>query len=511
MTRQEDDNGARSCDACGHGLARDNRERFCSPCQISGGANEKDHEHEPVRSGSAEADHDEMAWLLRKTIGDLLASLRNSVGLSQHALARRIGYSRSAIASAETGHGLPAKVFWDKCDEILTADGALERAYHRIAADRANRARERARQAEIEGQRIIAAWRGQANQSSGQGHPVQGDGPRLELAARLAAARGIDHELVTIYQEKVNLARIIDRRLGAPACVAELGEQIRRMESLARHALNPVTRKLLAGVIVDACALAGWQWLDQADFVNAWEYYTYAAAAARESESVPLQSYVGAGRAVVLLDIGESHSATEMTAQARSSAKRKVPQLLDSWLAAAHGETCAADGRRTESLRAFDDADRLISGAPTGDTPYLVFDAVHLARWRGSALARLRDREAVDILSQTLGRLDPTFTRAETALRADLVDVLKATGDERPQRSTRSWRFNSPIRSALSANGGGSVERGTSSRTNWYRHRPPSLSPPVIVHGHTRPRVRAADTSLDVRVDEHSEWPTEGR
>jgi tetratricopeptide (TPR) repeat protein len=370
---------------------------------------------------------DDVAPRLVRLIGDLLASLRRSRGLSQQALAPRIGYSRSAVACAETGHRVPARSFWAACDEALGAGGSLTRAYQQIAEERADRARERARLAEAERERAVSVWRGQSG-ASGDPEPGAAEGGRAALRARLGAGRGLDRELVAVFQEKVNLARVVDRRLGAPGSLAELAEQIRRMEDLARHALNPVPRKLLAGVIVDACALAGWQWLDQDDFVQAWEYYSRAVAAARESESAALRSYAASARAVVLLEAGEVRAAREIARGACASARGKAPRLLESWLAASYAETCAGAGDGAESLRAFERADRLLSAAPAGETPYLVFGAVHLARWRGSALVRLQDREAAEMLSGALEKLDPAFTRAETALRADLAQILAATG-----------------------------------------------------------------------------------
>ena len=45
-------------------------------------------------------------------------------------------------------------------------------------------------------------------------------------------------------------------------------------------------------------------------------------------------------------------------------------------------------------------------------------------------LARLGAREAIDVLTDVLERLDPGFTRAETTLRIDLAQVFTATGEK---------------------------------------------------------------------------------
>lgn len=251
----------------------------------------------------------------------------------------------------------------------------------------------------------------------------------LGLQARLAAGRNLDLETVDLLRQKLDITRVIDRRLGASALLGELRAQIEQMEQAKRHVLNQSVRSSLAEVIVDASALAGWQSLDQGFVSESWDHYDTSQTAAREARSPALEAYACAGQAVVLLDIGEVAAAIELTEYARAIAKGKVPSLLLSWLTAGYGEACAANREHQKCMRAFDEALRIMpADIDNSETPYLVFDSTHLARWRGSALARLGAREAIDVLADVLNRLDPTFARAETALRVDLVHVFTATG-----------------------------------------------------------------------------------
>jgi hypothetical protein len=253
----------------------------------------------------------------------------------------------------------------------------------------------------------------------------------LGLRARIAAGRNIDAHTVSLLRQKLDITRVIDRRLGASALLGELRAQIGQMERALCDVLCETTRSSLAEVLVDASALAGWQSLDQGHISDSWDHYNTARTAAREARSCALEAYACAGQAVVLLDIGETRAAVELTDYARTIAKGRVPKLLYAWLTAGYGEACAANGERQACLRSFDIALGSMAASPNdADTPYLVFDETHLARWRGNALARLGDREAIDVLSDVLRRLDSTFTRAETALRVDLVHVFTATGDE---------------------------------------------------------------------------------
>ncbi|WP_329787911.1 hypothetical protein V1227_24910 [Lentzea sp. DG1S-22] len=253
----------------------------------------------------------------------------------------------------------------------------------------------------------------------------------LGLQARIAAGRNLDVETVDLLRQKLDITRVIDRRLGASALLGELRSQIGQMERAMRDVLSQPIRTALAEVLVDASALAGWQSLDQGLVSESWDHYNTARMAAREARSLALEAYACAGQAVVLLDIGDVRAAVDLTEYALTTARGKVPELLFAWLTAGYGEACAANREPETCMRAFDEALRSMPARIDGaDTPYLVFDSTHLARWRGSALARLGAREAVETLSEVLSRLDPTFTRAETALRVDLVQVFTAIGEK---------------------------------------------------------------------------------
>src|SRR5262249_53515915 len=163
---------------------------------------------------------------------------------------------------------------------------------------------------------------------------------------------------------------------------------------------------------------------------ESWQHYEDAKSAARESSLPAFEAHTAAEQAFVLIDIGETKDAVELLDATRGRAENTTSRLLRAWLAAAHGEALAADRDRSASLRAFDRAASLLpSESSPGEGPYVVLDAVHLARWRGHALARVGEPEAVGVLSSALGRLDPTFTRAETGLRVDLATAFVVRGE----------------------------------------------------------------------------------
>jgi Helix-turn-helix domain len=69
----------------------------------------------------------------QQTLADLLAWLRRVAGLSQKQPADRLGYARSTVAGAETGHRSPGKAFWTSCDDLLAPAGQLRAAYAQLA------------------------------------------------------------------------------------------------------------------------------------------------------------------------------------------------------------------------------------------------------------------------------------------------------------------------------------------------------------------------------------------
>ncbi|GAB3490288.1 hypothetical protein GCM10027521_35560 [Amycolatopsis cihanbeyliensis] len=61
--------------------------------------------------------------------------------------------------------------------------------------------------------------------------------------------------------------------------------------------------------------------------------------------------------------------------------------------------------------------------------PFLFLGGVHLDRWRGSALSRLGDHQAIDQLDHALPRLPEDFVRARTGMLVDLAYAYAAAHD----------------------------------------------------------------------------------
>ncbi|MGH3825239.1 MAG: hypothetical protein ACRDRA_20730 [Pseudonocardiaceae bacterium] len=255
------------------------------------------------------------------------------------------------------------------------------------------------------------------------------DDSGTELRQLLNTARRVDHSTIALLHQQLDAIRRLDRQLGAIIVRDELRAKIHQVERLTAHSLAPGTREPLAALLSEMHTLAGWQALDLGEITDSWQHYEQSRAAAAQSNSTAYESHAAAEQAFVLIDAGATRDAVELLDTARRRADAAAPRILRAWLAAAHGETLAAHGDRTASLHAFEHAARLLPDNPTDERPYVALDAIHLARWRGHALARFGDPEATTVLTNALNRLDPTFVRAETALRVDLAIALAATGE----------------------------------------------------------------------------------
>lgn len=256
-----------------------------------------------------------------------------------------------------------------------------------------------------------------------------------ELRDRLVVAKSIDPTTLDLFQQQVNAIRASDKRFGAAIILDQLNSLVRQIEEYRAFSVSTRHRERLAAILTDARTLAGWTALDRGSQLDAWRYHEDAKVSAREAESPYLLAHATAQQAVILLDIGEPAAAVELLQFARDVAENRAPSLLRTWLAAALGEGLAAAGRRDEALQAFDDANALLPTNPVDPVmPFLLLNDGHLGRWRGSALLRLGDQEAINQLEAAARHLDVSdrsAIRGQTGMYVDLAFAYAAAGDSR--------------------------------------------------------------------------------
>ncbi|HEY2701448.1 MAG TPA: hypothetical protein VGJ45_38750 [Pseudonocardiaceae bacterium] len=251
-----------------------------------------------------------------------------------------------------------------------------------------------------------------------------------ETRSKLHISSRVDIATVDLLREQLGAIRRLDRQLGAIVAYNEVLGKIDQVKSLFIHSLTVNIRERLAALLSELLCLAGWQALDLGHVTEAWHHYDNARTVALEVSAPSYFALAEAGRAFVLCDITEAAAAVTMLDEVEETIAPKCSPLVRSWLAAAYGETLAANTEEKRSLCAFDRAEDLLpTDSIEPDCPYVALDPVHLARWRGGTLAQFASPDAVDVLTTALNGLDSSFIRAETALRVDLASALATIGE----------------------------------------------------------------------------------
>lgn len=229
----------------------------------------------------------------------------------------------------------------------------------------------------------------------------------------------VDDELVTLFEAQTQNLRMLDRRLGAEALAVQARGHVEQVAQAFRRSVTG-SRDSLGACLAETAALVGWLALDRLDHGEAWDLHDLARSAGRESGNLTVLAHVSAQQSCVLLDAGQVDLAVSLAARAARVARGKVPALLAAWLTASEAEALAASGDVSGTLRKLETAERLLARADGDHLPYLMLTPEHLARWRGSCLARLGHPEAIESLTVALAAAGDSV-RAATGLHADLA------------------------------------------------------------------------------------------
>ena len=203
--------------------------------------------------------------------------------------------------------------------------------------------------------------------ASGGGSRASGGGP----SSITASGRSVGQCTVSSLQRKLDLTRAVDRRSSGASFLGQLRPQVAQRWSLLGDVLDHEVRIAFARVLVHASTLAERQRSTEARSANPGSTKT-GPGARHLSRNRARWRRTRAEKGAVLLDTGRAGTAVELTRCACGVAQHHRSGLLDSWLFSGRGEALARG--------------------------HLVFEETQLARWRGSALARLGAPEAVSVL-----------------------------------------------------------------------------------------------------------------
>ncbi|MFD2796426.1 hypothetical protein ACFS27_22890 [Promicromonospora vindobonensis] len=247
----------------------------------------------------------------------------------------------------------------------------------------------------------------------------------------LSRASSLDAGDVLALARRTDEIRIYDPGRAGVQTSKLLREHLHRIASLRSFSIRSGVRADLASVYSDAASLAGWVRLDAGDLEGAWRLHEVAKDAGRESAVSADLVHAIAQQAYVLVDAERTGDALQLAEHAVEIGARSVSPTVRAWLHAVAGEIAAITDHEGASLTQFDEAARLLP--PDGfdpDAPYVVLDDRSLARWRGAALARLGDEDAITNLRYALEGLGDTHLRAAAQANVDLCHSLLAAGHQ---------------------------------------------------------------------------------
>lgn len=252
----------------------------------------------------------------------------------------------------------------------------------------------------------------------------------LELAARLATSTKVDAALIAALAGEVEALRRQDRTFGAALLSERMGALVHQLVQLMDYSLMPDTTAALAEVLADAATLAGWQAVDTGNTARAWEHFTTATHAARIAGSNILLAHALGERAYAILQTGDA--STALTTVTHALTLNGLPPRVQAWLNAASGEFAANADASDDALRAFEAAAQALpdTGSSDEESPFILLDHTALTRWRGSALARLGDPDALQHLDAALNAPPGDNTiRGTAGLHTDLATAHAALRD----------------------------------------------------------------------------------
>lgn len=250
-----------------------------------------------------------------------------------------------------------------------------------------------------------------------------------DIMGWLQRASSVDQTTVAAMAARTEEIRSGDRGQSSVATSQALKEHLDDLWSLRAYSLEPSIREVLASVYSDTASLAGWVYLDSGNIKESWRLHEAAKDAGRESSARADLAHATAQQAYVLVDTDQPQYALRIAEHAITVGATALSGPVRSWLHGVAGEVAAIVGETIASMDHFDRAVTLLSGDTRDpDAPYIMLDEYSLARWRGAALARLGDEEAIADLHYALSGMDPNHLRAGAQLNVDLAHSLVAAG-----------------------------------------------------------------------------------
>jgi DNA-binding XRE family transcriptional regulator len=331
-----------------------------------------------LREVVAMADSAEVREAMR-ALGLKLKSLRRAARLSQEALAAKVHYGRSTVATVEVGLQNAVEAFWQRADVAVAANGELLEAYQALTNLRAAENRAAARSIPMpamDGSTAPLPVRSAASYVPFL--PAALDRPALDWLIggddRRSSRDGnhVDEAFLATTERRLSLLRDRDHQLGAGAVYPDvttfLNTDVRRLVAGSTTSTPPGRRA--HAVALGAFELAGYQAVDLGADGVAQQHYLHALALTRATGDRLYGAYllaVSIGH--LALHCGHPHRGLRMVQTAIQGSSSAVTPLVGAALHAVLARAHARLGEERECSNALAVAEAWLSRADMADEP----------------------------------------------------------------------------------------------------------------------------------------------
>jgi hypothetical protein len=315
-------------------------------------------------------------------LGQKLKSLRRAARLSQEALADKVHYGRSTVASVEVGLQNAVEAFWQRADVAVAANGELLGAYRAVADLRAAQNRAAARAIAMPTMAAMARPVLPLPVRPAVAYvpflPAALDRPALDWLLgrddRRSSPNGrhVDEPFLAATERRLSLLRDRDHQLGAgavyPDVTAFLNTDVRRLVA-GSVGHTPQGRRAHA-VALGAFELAGYQAVDLGADGVAQQHYLHALALTQATGDRLYGAYllaVSIGH--LALHCGHPHRGLRMVQTAIQGGSSAVTPLVGAALHAVLARAHARLGEERECSNALAVAQAWLSRADLDDEP----------------------------------------------------------------------------------------------------------------------------------------------
>ncbi|PSK66210.1 hypothetical protein B0E53_01816 [Micromonospora sp. MH33] len=395
------------------------------------------------------------AW---RALGQQLAALRKAAGHTQHSLAPRVLSGRSTIANTEIGRQRPGRTFWERCDVVLCANGALVAAYERTVAMQQRYQRERSSAA------FAASVLAEVSTATVSGTQANPDGETVMVTAVVgrrdvqipvsrrallqaassglvssltsesatARAKNVDPALVDHFTALRSVLVESDNRIGAAAILPTARQQLGHIADYRRAARGDLRNALLCTEARWA-EFAGWLSDDLGDRDRGDWWLAQALVMAQEAGDAEFTAYVFARMAQRAVDAADQDRVLGLAHAAERASSIRSQVRAFAAVQRAHGH--AVDGDSAAFQAAIEDAQRLANSADAGNGGLGSFcTSPYVSAQEGDGWLRLgRPQAAARCFDQALTEWPESYRRERGRYLARAAAAHIATGE--PQQA----------------------------------------------------------------------------